>query len=67
MLGCARFGPSSVGVFASVADVSPNYWLITLLPGIVAGGTLSARTAGGFWLRGEEPVRYPNLRPAACS
>jgi len=56
-----------VGVFASVADGSPNYWLITLLLGIVAGGTLSARTAGGFWLRGEEPVRRPNLRPAACS
>jgi hypothetical protein len=35
--------------------------------GIVAGGTLSARTGGGFWLRGEEPVGYPNLRPATCS
>ena len=31
------------------------------LLGIVAGGTLSARTAGGFWLRGEEPVRYLQL------
>jgi len=35
--------------------------LITFLLGIVAGGTLSARTAGGFWLRGEEPVRYLQL------
>ncbi len=39
----------------------PNYWLITFLLGIVAGGTLSARTAGGLWLRGEEPVRYLQL------
>ncbi len=61
MLGCARFGPSSAGVFASVAYGSPNYWLITLLLGIVAGGTLSARTSGGFWVRGEEPVRYLQL------
>ncbi len=27
----------------------------------MAGGTLSARTAGGLWLRGEEPVRYLQL------
>ena len=45
----------------------PDPPLITLPLGIVAGGTLSARTAGGFWLGGEEPVRCPNLRPVACS
>ena len=60
-LGGTSFGPSSVGAVASVAGSSPNYWLITFLLGIVAGGALSARTAGGFWLRGEEPVRYVQL------
>ena len=60
-LGGASFGPSSVGAVASIAGGSPNYWLIAFLLGIVAGGNLSARTAGGFWLRGEEPVRYVQL------
>lgn len=60
-LGGSSFGPSSVGAVASVAGGSPNYWLITFLLGIVAGGALSAHTAGGFWLRGEEPVRYLQL------
>jgi len=60
-LGGASFGPSSVGAVASIASGSPNYWLITFLLGIVAGGTLSARTAGGLWLRGEQPVRYLQL------
>lgn len=44
-----------------MADGSPNYWLITPLMGIVAGSTLSARTAGGFWLRGEETGPLPQL------
>ena len=60
-VGGVSFGPSSVGAVASAADGSPNYWLITFLLGIVAGGALSARTAGGFWVRGEEPVRYLQL------
>ena len=60
-LGDAGFGPSSVGAVASATDGSPNYWLITFLLGLVAGGALSARTAGGFWIRGEEPVRYLQL------
>lgn len=60
-IGGVSFGPSSVGAVASVADGSPNYWLVTFLLGIVAGGSLSARTAGGFWIRGEEPVRYLQL------
>ena len=60
-LGGAGFGPSTVGAVASVAGGSPRYWLIAFLLGIVAGGTLSARTAGGFWLRGEAPVRYLQL------
>ena len=66
-LGGASFGPSSVGAVASVASGSPNYWLITFLLGIVAGGTLSARTAGGLWLRGEQPSAICNSRPVACS
>ena len=60
-LGDSSFGPSSVGAVASVADGSPNYWLITFLLGIVVGAALSARTAGGLWVRGEEPVRYLQL------
>ena len=31
------------------------------LLGIVAGATLAARTAGGFWVRGEQPIRYVQL------
>jgi len=61
-LGGSSFGPSSVGAVVSVAGGSPNYWLITFLLGIVAGGTLSARTAGGFWLRGEETDPLPPAR-----
>ncbi len=60
-LGGSSFGPSSVGAVTSIAGGSPNYWLITFLLGIVAGGSLSSGTAGGFWLRGEEPVRYVQL------
>lgn len=60
-LGGSSFGPSSVGAVTSIAGGSPNYWLITFLLGIVAGGSLSSRTGGGFWLRGEEPVRYVQL------
>ena len=57
----SSFGPSSVSAVASVASGSPNYWLVTFLLGIVAGGSLSARSAGDFRLRGEEPVRYVQL------
>lgn len=60
-LGGSSFGPSSVGAANSVASGSPNYWLIAFLLGIVAGAAAAARTAGGFWLRGEEPVRYLQL------
>ncbi len=59
--GGSSFGPSSVGAVSSVAAGSPNYWLIAFLVGIVAGASVAARTAGGFWLRGEEPVRYLEL------
>ncbi len=57
----STFGPSTVGAVNAAAAGSPNYWLIAFLLGIVAGGTLAARTAGGFWVRGEQPVRYLQL------
>lgn len=60
-LGGSSFGPSSVGAVAGVANGSPNGWLIAFLFGIVVGAALSARSAGGFWVRGEEPVRYLQL------
>lgn len=60
-VGGSGFGPSSVGAVASVAAGRSNLWLVAFLLGIVAGGTLAARTAGGFLLRGEEPVRYARL------
>ncbi len=59
--GGSRFGPSTVGASASVAAGSPDWWLIAFLLAIVAGAALAARTAGGWWLRGETPVRYGRL------
>jgi hypothetical protein len=59
--GGSRFGPSTVGASASVAAGSPDWWLIAFLVAIVAGAALAARTAGGWWLRGEPPVRYGQL------
>lgn len=64
-LGDTSFGPSTVGAVASIADGSPAYWLVAFLLGIVAGGTAGARVtpldAGGFRVRGEQPVRYLQL------
>jgi len=64
-LGDSSFGPSTVGAVASVADGSPNYWLVAFLLGIVVGGTIGARTTsadvGAFHLRGEQRVRYLQL------
>ncbi len=59
--GGSSFGPSSVGAASSIADGSPNWWLVAFLLGIVGGATVAARTAGGFWVRGEQPVRYAQL------
>jgi hypothetical protein len=59
--GGSSFGPSTVGASASVASGSPNWWLIAFLLAIVAGAAIAARTAGGWWLRGETPVRYGQL------
>ena len=60
-VGDVGFGPSTVGAVAGVAGGSPNYWLIAFLLGLVVGAHLASRTAGGFWLRGEQPVRYLQL------
>ncbi|MBA2509796.1 MAG: YeeE/YedE family protein [Nocardioidaceae bacterium] len=60
-VGGVSFGPSSVGAVSSIASGSPKYWLIAFLVGITAGGLLAARTAGGWWVRGEQPVRYLQL------
>ncbi|MGH3458107.1 YeeE/YedE thiosulfate transporter family protein [Aeromicrobium sp.] len=60
-LGDSTFGPSSVGAVNSIATGSPNYWLIAFLLGIVGGAVIAARTAGGFRVRGERPVRYVQL------
>ena len=59
--GGSGFGPSTVGASASVASGSPNWWLIAFLLAIVAGAAIAARTAGGWSLRGETPVRYARL------
>jgi uncharacterized protein len=58
--GGSRFGPSTVGASASVASGSPNWWLIAFLLAI-AGAAIAARTAGGWQLRAETPVRYARL------
>ncbi len=60
-LGGSSFGPSTVGASASVADGTPNWWLLAFLVGIVVGGFVAARAAGGFWARGETRVRYVQL------
>jgi len=59
--GGSSFGPSTVGAVASVAAGSPDWWLIAFLLGIVGGAAVAARTAGGWQLRGEAPVRYGQL------
>jgi hypothetical protein len=59
--GGSSFGPSTVGAVASVAAGSPDWWLIAFLLGIAGGGAVAARTAGGWELRGETPVRYAQL------
>ena len=59
--GGSSFGPSTVGASASVAAGRPDWWLIAFLLAIVAGAAVAARTAGGWHLRSETPVRYGRL------
>ena len=55
------FGPSTVGAVAGFADGSPMWWLTGFLLGMVGGGNVAARIGGGLWVRGERPIRYPQL------
>ncbi len=60
-VGGSSFGASSVGAAASVADGRPNAWLLAFLPALVLGSLVAARTAGGWWLRGESGRRFLGL------
>lgn len=60
-VGGSSFGASTVGAVTSVAAGNVNWWLVAFLCGIVVGGFLAARTAGGWWVRGETRVRYVRL------
>ena len=55
------FGASSVGVVSSVADGDPDTWHLGLLVALVLGSLVAARTAGGWWLRGETGRRFAGL------
>lgn len=55
------FGASTVGATRSVAVGRPDWWLVAFLAGMVLGAAVAARTAGGWWVRGESPVRYAQL------
>lgn len=59
--GGARFGASTSGAVASVADGGPAWWRLAFLAALVPGALLAARTAGGWWLRGEVGTRYAQL------
>ncbi len=59
--GGSAFGASSVGAVASVASGDPDAWLLAFLVFLVLGATLAARTAGGWWVRGETGRRLAGL------
>lgn len=59
--GGVGFGASTVGAAGGVAVGSPNWWQLSFLVALVPGATIAARTAGGWWLRGETPARYGQL------
>lgn len=59
--GGDRFGASTVGAAGSLADGAPNWWQLAFLVGLVPGATIAARTAGGWWPRGETRARYAQL------
>lgn len=63
MAGAAgvSFGASTVGAVSSVADGSPRWWQVSFLLALAPGAAIAARTAGGWWLRGEDRVRYLQL------
>lgn len=57
----ASFGASTAGTVSSVVAGSPAWWRLAFLLAIVLGAAVAARTAGGWWLRGEPGVRYLQL------
>ena len=57
----AGFGASTSGAVSSVAGGSPSWWRIAFLLALIPGATIAARQAGGWWLRGEVPLRYAQL------
>jgi uncharacterized protein len=57
----AGFGASTSGAVTSVAGGSPSWWRIAFLLALIPGATVAARQAGGWWLRGEVPLRYAQL------
>jgi uncharacterized protein len=59
--GGVGFGASTVGAVSGLVDGSPNWWQVAFLIALVPGATIAARTAGGWWVRGETRVRYVQL------
>jgi hypothetical protein len=59
--GGADFGASSVGAATGIVSGSPNWWQVAFLLALIPGATIAARTAGGWWLRGETRPRYAQL------
>lgn len=59
--GGVGFGASTVGAVSGLVDGSPNWWQVAFLIALVPGATVAARTAGGWWVRGETRARYGQL------
>jgi uncharacterized protein len=59
--GGVTFGASTVGAVGGLAEGSPNWWQLAFLVALVPGATIAARTAGGWWPRGETRARYAQL------
>ena len=57
----ASFGASTVGAPVSLVAGAPAWWLSAFLLAIVVGAGIAARSAGGWWVRGEAPSRYAGL------
>lgn len=57
----AGFGASTTGGPSSIVGGNPAWWRVAFLVAIVAGAAVAARTAGGWWVRGEVGSRYAGL------
>lgn len=56
-----RYGASTVGAVGGLVDGSPNWWQVAFLVALVPGASIAARTAGGWYVRGETGARYGQL------